>query len=615
MLGLSHDLEGDALNDATKRAIVETGLVSRDQIEAAEAKGPDLDFITALLDISGLKEADFFGGLARVHRMPYLSLEGQKMAPGAKLTISEDCMRKWNFFPVDYSPRDGLMTLAVATPEAAVHTESILEFLMEPFDRGYVFTDERALGVAVARECPEKTHEQKQGSTSASGEKTTAPASRTASGKIKIPIPIPTKRDALVESKGEAQDVQKQSVPVPKTPSPEEMVSDELIKSLTSAVSLLVNAHLGDDPAKLAVVNARVRYCKLAATRLTLTPLQATKVILASWLSGLADKKSVIRQFVCPYDLEEIIFAEESGRGLGIEALILTLVRTYQNLQQESPEDAKDVNLTRRGLFMKWAGAAKHQDVLETFLQVLMDEQFIDKLGKHAGRMLILGKGGEELSGIEEAMRRSGYSVKLVASVDEAEGDVQGNGDDMILLATDGTGEEAIANCKRLKASALASEVPVMALICEGATVKGADFLRAGADDFLSGSVDIELLFLKAEKLMVIPAKKEEQEGVSGSLADMSFSDLVQVLSAGGKSMDVSVTNEAEVGRIVLKEGNVVHAEAGSVTGEQAFYVLMQWEVGQFSMSECQEFPEATVTSSTMSLLMEGARLADEGAA
>ena len=114
---------------------------------------------------------------------------------------------------------------------------------------------------------------------------------------------------------------------------------------------------------------------------------------------------------------------------------------------------------------------------------------------------------------------------------------------------------------------------------------------------------------------MVIPAKKEEQEGVSGSLADMSFSDLVQVLSAGGKSMDVSVTNEAEVGRIVLKEGNVVHAEAGSVTGEQAFYVLMQWEVGQFSMSECQEFPEATVTSSTMSLLMEGARLADEGAA
>jgi hypothetical protein len=62
-----------------------------------------------------------------------------------------------------------------------------------------------------------------------------------------------------------------------------------------------------------------------------------------------------------------------------------------------------------------------------------------------------------------------------------------------------------------------------------------------------------------------------------------------------------------------MQQGNVVHAVVGDITGEQAFFRLMQWRDGQFSLKECSEFPEQTISASTMSLLMEGARLADEG--
>ena len=621
MPGRCRDLEEFYLNDETKRALVETGLVTAKQLQEVAGKGPDSDFIAELIKISGLAENDFYQGLSKAYRMPYVDLTGKKMAPGAKLVIADDCMTYWNFFPVDYDPKSGLMTLAVSSPEQAEKLETVFRFLMESFDNGYVFTSEKQLTESVARDCGSSGPGKISIGDAVSGAKRQVPiptVNRKVAGKTKVAIPLPKKKPSG-EPKTEALKLASipasKSAPAPPVPVQPDTIPDEIIKSLTSAVSLLVNAHIGGDMGRATSVKARVRYCQLTATRLGLTPVQTTKVILSAWLSALSDRKDVIREFVSPYDLEEIIFAEESGRGLGVESLILTLVRSYQELEKESPDDAKDVNLARRGLFMKWGAAAKHQDVLETFLQVLMDEQFVDKLGRHVGHIVIIGSPSEEIAEVERAMGRSGYGVKVLSSVADAEAAIEANGADLLVVSASGDGEQALDSCARLKGLASAKDIPLMAVVCQGATVKGTECLRGGADDFVDAPIDVELLFLKAERLMAVPARREESEGVSGSLADMSFSDLVQVLSAGGKSMDVSVTNGEEDGRIVLKSGNVVHAEAGNISGEAAFYALMQWKVGQFSMSECQEFPETTVTSSTMSLLMEGARIADEGQA
>lgn len=607
------------MKDETKRALVETGLVSAEQLRDAAAKGPNSDFTAELLAVSGLKAEEFYDGLAKAYRMPYFDLTGRKMAPGAKLVISDDCMRYWNFFPVEYDPKAGIMTLAVSSPEQAEKLDSVCRFLMETFDNGYVFTPEEALSEAVARACESSAVARKAADSESSGAKSDdvlGTVQRKVAGKQKIAIPLPKKVPSTEPKSGPVGRMPGSAgAHAPKPAVQADTIPDDIIRSLTSAVSLLVNAHIGADMERAESVKACVRYCQLTATRLGLTPVQTTKVILAAWLSALSDRKEVIRQFVCPYDLEEIIFAEESGRGLGVESLVLTLVRTYQELERESPENAKDVNLARRGLFMKWGAAAKHQDVLETFLQVLMDEQFVDKLGRHVGHVVIIGAACEDVSEIERAMGRSGYGVKVLSSVAEAEATIQGNGADLLIIAASGDGKQALESFARLKNLSAAKDVPLMAVVCQGSSVKGSECLRGGADDFIDSPIDMELLFLKSEKLMAIPTRKEERAGVSGSLADMSFSDLVQVLSAGGKSMDVSVTSGEQQGRIVLKAGNVVHAEAGDVSGESAFYELMQWKVGQFSMSECQKFPEATVKASTMSLLMEGARLADEGQA
>jgi hypothetical protein len=79
--------------------------------------------------------------------------------------------------------------------------------------------------------------------------------------------------------------------------------------------------------------------------------------------------------------------------------------------------------------------------------------------------------------------------------------------------------------------------------------------------------------------------------------------------------MEIEITNDTDSGKVILREGDVIHCELGSTIGEQAFYDMMRWHEGHFSMKECEYFPEPTVSASTMSLLMEGARLADEDAA
>ena len=55
-----------------------------------------------------------------------------------------------------------------------------------------------------------------------------------------------------------------------------------------------------------------------------------------------------------------------------------------------------------------------------------------------------------------------------------------------------------------------------------------------------------------------------------------------------------------------------MHAVCGDLEGESAFFSFMRWEEGEFTATQSTEFPEETITSSTMSLLMEGARQVDE---
>ena len=108
---------------------------------------------------------------------------------------------------------------------------------------------------------------------------------------------------------------------------------------------------------------------------------------------------------------------------------------------------------------------------------------------------------------------------------------------------------------------------------------------------------------------------REEKAGIRGLLSEMNFVDMIQIITAGGKSKEILLSSGDRKGCVFLEHGEVIHAAVGDVVGEQAFYDLMHWHEGEFMMKQCDKFPERTINLPAMSLLMQGAQHIDEKSA
>ena len=133
---------------------------------------------------------------------------------------------------------------------------------------------------------------------------------------------------------------------------------------------------------------------------------------------------------------------------------------------------------------------------------------------------------------------------------------------------------------------------------------------------------DIEMLFLKlkryitkAESPAAAQSPAQQDKGVAGSLAEIGFADLIQMVTSSAKTMTIVLTGKDRKGEVVVVNGEVFHAACGDVEGENAFYELMRWTEGSFETRRSADAAKRTIQIPVMSLLMEGARLADEQAA
>jgi hypothetical protein len=97
-----------------------------------------------------------------------------------------------------------------------------------------------------------------------------------------------------------------------------------------------------------------------------------------------------------------------------------------------------------------------------------------------------------------------------------------------------------------------------------------------------------------------------------GSLSDLPLSDIVQLVAVSGKTGMFSLTRASEQGAVYLQNGQITHARAGEVEGEDAVYALALWTSGTFQFSPGVEFGKQTITRSNTNLLMEAARRSDE---
>lgn len=98
-----------------------------------------------------------------------------------------------------------------------------------------------------------------------------------------------------------------------------------------------------------------------------------------------------------------------------------------------------------------------------------------------------------------------------------------------------------------------------------------------------------------------------------GKLKDISLISLIQMFYQDGKSGKLTIHQDNFViGEIYFSEGNIVWAGKGNLTGEKAFYQLINVEEGDFIFEQNKMPENRNITVSCEYLLLEASRKRDE---
>ena len=135
--------------------------------------------------------------------------------------------------------------------------------------------------------------------------------------------------------------------------------------------------------------------------------------------------------------------------------------------------------------------------------------------------------------------------------------------------------------------------------------------LSNGAELFLEKPVTQEGwqgLFSALEEL----ARFQPEEGFRGVLRRVGLQDVLQMECLARSSSLLDISTAETHGTIFVQEGQIIHAQVGDLTGEEAFNLLMSLGGGQFNLKPYTEPPARTLSGSWEFLLMEAMRKRDE---
>lgn len=107
--------------------------------------------------------------------------------------------------------------------------------------------------------------------------------------------------------------------------------------------------------------------------------------------------------------------------------------------------------------------------------------------------------------------------------------------------------------------------------------------------------------------------KPPARQGLSGRIENVEIYQLMQMVCMSGKDVRIVVRSEGREGEVIVVSGNVVHAETGSVKGEEAFYNIVSWSHPVCELEPCSGvIYQKTIHKDWQYILLEAARIQDE---
>lgn len=149
--------------------------------------------------------------------------------------------------------------------------------------------------------------------------------------------------------------------------------------------------------------------------------------------------------------------------------------------------------------------------------------------------------------------------------------------------------------------------LPILVMTAFGSgQIREAAF-REGALRFIEKPLDLKDLRRLLESVGT-------SSGWSGFVGGLTIFDIAQLLTMSGMSRTLRVRYRNRTGILAFENGNLFHAAAGELSGDEAFYHMTGWTGGSFEDMDPGEAGDlmTNVTLPTPHLVMEAARRQDE---
>jgi len=254
-----------------------------------------------------------------------------------------------------------------------------------------------------------------------------------------------------------------------------------------------------------------------------------------------------------------------------------------------------------------------------------------------AERILIVDDDPWILRMVSTVLDKRGYGILTAGDGEEALHKMATVRPDLIITDVMMPKMDGWAFVRAMRSRPDLSLIPVIfltALAGEGDRLRG---FRLGADDYLPKPFRFEELDQRVATALkkshqvrakvdevaaapTQPAGRARAAAIHGRLEELGLSSLLVMIEMERKSGILRLERVGITGRIFAREGRVIAARLdGDLApekarkGAEAVYHLLAWSEGRFDFSAVDVDMEDEVQSSTTHLLMEGARLIDEG--
>jgi response regulator RpfG family c-di-GMP phosphodiesterase len=227
-------------------------------------------------------------------------------------------------------------------------------------------------------------------------------------------------------------------------------------------------------------------------------------------------------------------------------------------------------------------------------------------------RILVIDPDREATTVLELKLISQGYDVRVVKTTAEAAREVLGGGLDLILSEVTLNPVDGFGFLARIRQDPRTKSIPLIFLTERSDAADVNRGFELGAVDYITKPVNLELLLPKIRVALGKSGHTNAQRGVSGSLEEMSLTDILQILSAGKKNGALRLRFPSGNGEIFLDSGKVVEARYAGRSGEDAFYAMLPLKEGIFRLDPDTPIPSPTIRKPTEALMLEAMRRFDE---